>query len=48
MHSWNVPAGIPGDWTGSQRSSDRKCALGEGRLRVEREREMFPVGSPHV
>lgn len=46
MHSWNVPAGIPGGWTGSLRSSDRKCVLREG---GEREKgEMFPVGSPHM
>lgn len=48
MHSWNVPAGIPGGWTGSLRSSDRKCVLREG---GEREREGGDVScwfSPHV
>lgn len=35
VHSWNVPAGIPGDWTGSLRSSDRKLALMECQHWVE-------------
>lgn len=38
MHSWNVPAGIPGGWTGSLRSSDRKCVLREGGERERRGR----------